>query len=295
MTLLAESRFSLSPDLHPGYHLRRLRGVGGYGEVWEADKDGGGVVALKFLPGMRYGGGRQELRSIQIVQKLSHPNLIQIERVWCAGGFLVIAMELADGSLADLLEVYRTELGTALPLDHLLPLLTQAAEALDFLNNRHHLIQGQSTTVQHCDINPTNLLVFGQTVKVSDFTLTSTLTTQHKIHRRAGTPAYAAPEVFHGRLSDRTDQYSLAMCYCQLRGGRLPFVNGPTSFPDGYTRPAPDLSMLTEAEQPILARALAVKPQDRWSSCAELLAKLQELSPSHIKSRMPSRLRRTRA
>src|SRR5262249_14214956 len=158
----------------------------------------------------------------------SHPHLTRVHRVWCAAGFLVVAMELADGSLADLLEVYRAEVGTALPPDHLVPLLAQAAQALDFLNTRQHLLNGQWVTVQHCDVSPANLLLFGATVKLSDFGLTTTLAFHEKTHLRAGTPDYAAPEVFQARVSDRTDQYALAVCYCQLRGGRLPFPDSPT-------------------------------------------------------------------
>jgi serine/threonine-protein kinase len=267
------SRFALSPDLYPGYRLRRLRGRGGFGEVWEAEADNG-LVALKFLPCPRGQGAPQELRSIQMVRDLPHPHLTRVEKVWCAPGFLVVVMDLADGSLADLLEVYQTDLGSPLPPDHLCPLLAQAAQALDFLNTCQHFLQGRWLTVQHCDVTPANLLLFGQTVKVSDFGLTTALAFREKTHFRAGTPAYAAPEVFQGRVSDRTDQYALAVSYCQLRGGRLPFPDTPPEFVPSYVRLAPDLTMLTPAERPAVARALSPVPQDRWPSCGELLAEL---------------------
>jgi serine/threonine protein kinase len=208
----------------------------------------------------------QELRSIQVVQALTHRNLIRIHRVWCAGEFLVVTMELADGSLADVLHLQQEELSTALPAADLLPLLAQAAEALDFLNNRQHLIQGQWLTVQHCDVTPANLLVFGETVKLSDFGLTTTLSGGEKAHCRAGTPAYAAPEVFEGRVSQRTDQFSLAMCYCMLRSGRLPFPDQPADFLTAPARAAPQLDMLEPAERPAITRALAPVPLDRWNS-----------------------------
>lgn len=278
MSRLATPKLRLTPDLHPGYRLLRLRGSGGFGEVWEAEDSAGTVVALKFLPCARDQGAAHELRSIQIVQGLSHPNLIRIDRVWCAAGFLIVAMELADGSLADLLDVYRNELGGPLPPDHLLPLLGQAATALDFLNNRQHLHNGQWVTVQHCDITPTNLLVFGSTVKLSDFGLTTTLAGRQKVHYRGGTPAFAAPEVFQGRVSDRTDQYALAICYCLLRSGRLPFADSPPDFMTPYSRPAPDLSIVPAAERPALARALAATPQDRWPSSQDLIAELQRVT-----------------
>ncbi len=278
MALSLTSRFSLRPDLHPGYTLRRLRGRGGFGEVWEAEADGGRPVALKFLPCPQGQGAPQELRSIQMVRDLPHPHLTRLEKVWCAPGYLVVAMELADGSLADLYDVCQAEVGTPLPPDHLCPLLAQAARALDFLNTEQHLVNGQWVTVQHCDVTPANLLLFGDQVKLSDFGLTTALGFREKAHFRAGTPAYAAPEVFQGRVSDRTDQYALAACYCLLRGGRLPFPDTPAEFNPGYVRPSPDLSMLPAAERPAVARALAPVPQERWRSCGELVTELARVT-----------------
>src|SRR4029077_16957942 len=140
------------------------------------------------------------------------------------------------GSLADLLEIYRADLGTPLPPDHLCPLLAQAAQALDFLNTRQHLVHEQWVTVHHCDVTPPNLLLFGQTVKLSDFGLTTALAFHEKAHFRAGTPAYAAPEVFQGRVGGQPAQFALAVCYCLLRGGRLPFPDTPPDFAPGYVR-----------------------------------------------------------
>jgi serine/threonine-protein kinase len=267
-----------TPDLHPGYRLRRRLGSGSFGEVWEAENDTGAAVALKFMRCIRGQGAALELRSIQVLQEFTHAHLIRIDRVWCAAEFLVIAMELADGSLGDLLAIYDADLGTPFPPSHILPLLAQAATALDFLNNRQHLVHGQWVTIQHCDVTPTNILLCGKTVKLSDFGLTTTLTTRQKIHYRAGTPAYAAPEVFQGQVSYRTDQYALAVCYCRLRGGRLPFRDTPPDFEPNYVRPGPDLSMLDAAERPVLVRALATTPQDRWPSCKELIAELQRVT-----------------
>jgi serine/threonine protein kinase len=272
----------ITSDLHPGYRLHHPCGSGGFGEVWKAENDVGDAVALKFMRCTRNQSAAQELRSIQVVQKLPHAHLIRIDRVWCAADYLVVAMELADGSLADLLEVYRADLGTPLPPHHALAFLAQAATALDFLNNRQHLVQGKWVTVQHCDVTPRNMLLVGKSVKLSDFGLTTTLTARQKVHYRAGTPAYAAPEVFQGLVSDRTDQYALAACYCLLRGGNLPFPDAPPDFQAGYIRPDPDLSMLAPAERPAVARALATSPQDRWPSCRKLITELQRVTSAPL-------------
>ena len=93
-------------------------------------------------------------------------------------------------------------------------------------------------------------------------------------HRRVGTLNYTAPELFQGWLSDRSDQYSLAVTYCELRGGRLPFPETPPGAGKEYVRPNPDLSMLTTAEAAVMFRSLSPVPQDRWPSCREFIAAL---------------------
>jgi len=290
----AASQLAITPELHPGYRLRRLRGRGTFGQVWEAETDAGEPVALKFLACVSNQAG-MEVRSLQLIRDLSHPGLVRIGKVWSAAGCLVVAMELADGSLADLLQVYRADLGTALPRDHLLPLLVQAADALDFLNTCQHYLHNQWVTIQHCDVTPNNLLVFDKAVKLSDFGLTTAMTSNEKTHHRAGTPAFAGPEVFQGRVSERTDQYALAVCYCVLRGGRLPFPDTPANFEPGYIRPAPDLGMLDPEERPAVTRALAPAPQDRWPSCGELVARLARAgTPEAPMGQRPERRRAQR-
>jgi len=264
----------LSADLHPGYRLCHFLGNGGFGEVWSARTNDGEPVALKFLPCVGRRGGIHELRSIQVVLPLRHAHLVRIKRVWAARQYLVVAMELADGSLADLLDSYQIETGKPIPVEDLLPFIAQAADALDFLNAPQHNVRGQMVGIQHGDISPGNLLLFGQSMKVSDFSLTTAFQGYVKDCPPAGKPDYAAPEVFKGRLSNRTDQYALAVTYCWLRSGRLPFPDTPEAFETTYTRPVPDLSMLTNAERPAIERALAVQPRDRWDWCRDLVSQL---------------------
>ncbi|HZU39242.1 MAG TPA: serine/threonine-protein kinase [Gemmataceae bacterium] len=258
----------------PGYRLCGLRGRGGFATVWEATKSNGSPVALKFLPAGDGSSAAREIRSIQTVRQLEHPYLVQLEQIWCIPGYIVVGMELAEGSLLDLLNASQAEFGAPLPADQVCSLLASAADALDFLNARQHMVGGKRVAIQHCDVKPSNLLLFGDTVKLADFGLASPTTTRFQPHRRAGTLDYLAPEVFKGRLSEHSDQYALAASYCQLRGGRLPFNDTPAEFCSTYNRPAPDLSMLSAPERPIIGRALHTVPQDRWPSCREMLAQL---------------------
>ena len=276
MNPFAQLQAGLEP--YPGYRLVRVIGRGGFAEVWEAETNEGGRLALKFIPADNPSVASREIRAIQWLRQLDHLQLIRIEQVWCHLGFVVIAMELAEGSLLDLLNASLEENGAPIPLALVIDYLTQAAGILDFLNTRQHPANGQRVAFQHCDVKPSNLLLCGDTVKLCDFGLAVPTTAVLRMHQRAGTMDFAAPEVFQGRLSSWTDQYALAVTYCQLRGGQLPFANSPDGFEVASNRPAPDLTMLPRAERPILARALSVVPQDRWPSCMEMMAQLAALS-----------------
>jgi serine/threonine protein kinase len=258
----------------PGYRLAQFVGRGSWGEVWKADKTNGQSIALKFLKCESTQAAAMEIRALQAIRHLHHPNLIRIEQVWCHLGYLIIGMELAEGSLLDLLDVYRAEFNLPIVAEHVCHYLGQIAGALDFLNTRQHRVDGRCVAIRHCDVKPSNLLLFGETAKLADFSVSTQSTSAFWYHRRVGTMDYIAPEVFQGRLSDRTDQYALAVTYCHLSGGRLPFSDSPATFARDYVRPAPDLEMLAPAERPVIARALAPVPQDRWPNCVELMGAL---------------------
>lgn len=270
------SSLRIGSEPFPGYRLNRLLGRGGFGHVWEAET-GSGRVALKFLPCKHGRSAADELRAIQAIRPLRHPGLVRIDQVWCQPGYLVVSMELADGTLADLLALHQSEAGQPMAPAMACRYLSQAAAALDFLNARQHRLNGLLVGYQHCDIKPSNLLLFGEKVKLTDFGLTAATGSQSKIHDRVGTCDYAAPEVFQGQLSSQGDQYSLAVVYIELRTGQLPFPPIETFRPSWpQRRPAPELEALTAAEQPVLRRALDRVPQNRWPSCQELMNQLRQ-------------------
>jgi len=253
-----------------------LLGRGGWGSVWKATRPDGATCAMKFIPCDSPEAAVQEVRALQLIRQLKHAHLIHVEQIWSISGYVVIAMELAEGSLLDLLDVYLSEFGQPIFADHLCFFLKQAAAALDFLNARQHLVNNQRVAFRHCDVKPSNLLVQGRKIKLADFSLSVQTTSSMGCHRRSGTLNYCAPELFQGWLSDRSDQYSLAVTYCQLRSGMLPFPDEVGEMRKEHVRPEPDLSMLSPLEQPIVARALSIVPQNRWPSCTELLDRLED-------------------
>src|SRR5205807_3850059 len=128
--------------------------------------------------------------------------------------FLILALELGEGTLMDRLKEVQAAGLPGIPPAELLDHMRDAARGLDYLNGRG---------IQHRDVKPHNFLLVGGGVKVADFGLAKLL--EHTLTSNTGslTPAYAAPEFFKGQTSTLSDQYSLAVSYCELRGGRLPF------------------------------------------------------------------------
>ena len=106
---MSRIRLEAGSQPFPGLKLVQALGRGGFGEVWEAVDPRGTRIAVKFMDGKASGASVGETRIIQAVQKLRHPNLIKIDHVWSIPGYIIIAMELADGSLLDLLDIYQHE------------------------------------------------------------------------------------------------------------------------------------------------------------------------------------------
>jgi len=272
MTQPPLSALEITP--YPGYQLRELLGQGSHTQVWEADTADGRLVALKFLPCADSRTAAAQIRSIQTYRALQHPYLVGVEHVWFQPGYVVVVMERATASLADVLRVRQANLGTVLPADEVCGYLESVAEALDFLNTRQHQLHGQCVGFQHGQVKPSNLLLFGDSVKLADFGLATTTTALLRVQGLAEAMPYVAPEMLAGQTSDWSDQYALAVAYCQLRSGRAPFP-APVKLERGYVRPDADLTMLSPAERPALARSLALVPRERWPSCRELLAQVR--------------------
>src|SRR5262245_34374696 len=134
----------------PGLKLIQLRGRGGFAEGWEAEDAGGSRIAVKLMASRNASSSVQVMRIIQAVQKLSHRHLLHVADVLSIPDYIVVAMELADGSLLDLLDLYQSEYHNPLPAVLVAGYLKQAAMALDFLNARRHTFDGRPVGFIHC-------------------------------------------------------------------------------------------------------------------------------------------------
>jgi serine/threonine protein kinase len=258
-----------------GYHLVRLLGRGGFGEVWEATGPGGFPLALKFVT-LHGSGSHIELRSLEVMKTIRHPHLLGLFGAWKTQDYLIVAMELGEKTLKDRLEEYTARGLPGVPPAELIEYMREAAKGIDYLNDPiHRLGDGPPQGIQHRDIKPQNLLLVGGSVKVADFGLAKLLEKSVESASGSMSPAYAAPEFCSGQATRWSDQYSLAVAYCQLRGNRLPFTGNLAQLVAGHLSQAPDLSMIPVAkEREVLARALLKQPSARWPTCREFVEAL---------------------
>ena len=299
----------------PGYVLLKKIGEGSFGEVWRASAPGGCAAALKFVQ-LSDRFGRKELDALSFVKQLRHPNLMPVTAFWlrAADGTvlsgnapsddkaelqntitwdgespsefpeppaeLVVAMGLADTSLFERLLECRRQGLAGIPRAELLPVMEDAARAIDFLNSPTHCFAGsEPMAVQHCDIKPHNILVVGGGAQVCDFGLARLIGRgcEDVMRSTVGTVAYMAPECLVGTTSSATDQYSLAVSYAHLVSGKLPYEVGDLNgIRAAIEKGELAFSLLSANELVVLQRATARCPDDRFPTARAFIAALRE-------------------
>jgi serine/threonine protein kinase len=253
-----------------GFQLLMRLGSGAFGEVWQARAPGGFPAAVKIIHRrLEDDEAQRELKSLEVIKELRHPYLLATHSRWVEGGRLHVAMELADQTLRGRLKQCQEQGKPGIPVDELFRYFWEAAEAIDFLHRN---------SVLHRDIKPDNLLLLAGHVKVADFGLARLLEGGETVEASmvAGTGSYMAPEVWEGKVSERSDLYSLGVSYVELRLGRRPY--GGTTIADlmrQHREGFPDLTGLADAERMVLARALSTDRVHRFASCVEFAKALR--------------------
>jgi DNA-binding beta-propeller fold protein YncE/tRNA A-37 threonylcarbamoyl transferase component Bud32 len=277
-------------DILAGYRLDEVIGRGGMAIVYRAyDERLGRNVALKVLtPRLAPDDAfrRRFVREYRIAASVDHPNIIPIFEAGDAGGLLFIAMRFVHGGDVQTLLAEQGRL----PADRACRIVTQIAAALDAAHE-----QG----LVHRDVKPANMLRDapageGQPdhIYLSDFGLSKhwlSSTTLTSTGEFLGTMDYVAPEQIEGNPVDgRSDQYALACSAFEMLSGAPPFRRDETMAimwaqvsapPPALTSRRPDLPAVVD---PVLAKALAKAPGDRYGTCLEFATALHSAIASPV-------------
>jgi serine/threonine protein kinase len=262
-----------------GYHIDRLIGEGGFGQVWRARLDDDNLVAIKVLhlELIRSNDALTRFeRELEAIERLNHRNVVRaIDHGTLDDGRPYLVLEYIDGpSLRDVIH----ERGS-LPPSEMLAILEPLCDAL---------ATAHAVGLVHRDVKASNvilgndslglrpvLLDFGL-VKLTDYggpTLTSS-------RSMLGTPAAMAPEQMRGLPVDaRTDVYALGLlAYHMLTGA--PAFGGAPGVVQSYLqvhgprpRPSAKVDIDPAIDEPIV-RALQPDPEGRFAGALELVQAL---------------------
>ena len=286
-TIPGASPASLPPAiLAQRYRLERRLAQGGMAEVWlGTDLSLSRQVAVKLLkPTLAADpvvAERFRREAISVAQ-LSHPNIVAvydaIEEQIGGERRQAVVMQLVNGkSLRQLLDEQKR-----LSPDLTMHIGACVASALDCA---HH------ANLVHRDVKPGNILITPDgRVLLTDFgiakglagTPNDDLTSPNVM---MGTAKYLSPEQVRGRkLDGRADLYSLGLVLYECLAGRVPFL-GETDADTALARLNRDPTDLTRLRPtlplglaPLIHRLLARKPDDRYTSGAEVRAELQRIA-----------------
>lgn len=275
-------------QIFAGYQIIGLLGSGGMGKVYLAQhprlprRD-----ALKLLP--RDWSSDADYRArfnreADLASTLWHPNIVGVHDRGEADGQLWISMDYVDGLDASRLIAERHPDG--MPADEVAQIVTAVARALDSAHKRGLL---------HRDVKPANIMLTHldddgeQRILLTDFGLARDVHDDGgftAMDLNLGTVAYCAPEQLLGEDVDgRADQYALAATAYHLLTGRPMFPDSDPAVvvshqldtpPPALAETRPELAAL----DPVLAVALAKRPEDRFARCSDFAQALVERIPA---------------
>ena len=228
------------------YKIERQIGAGGMGEVYRAtDTRLAREVAIKTC---RQEFGERFQREARAIASLNHRHICSLYDV----GPNYLVMELLEGeTLAEKLK--RGPLSIERTLLH-------GGEIADALAAAH------AKGVVHRDMKPGNIMIAKAGVKVLDFGLAKCSQEENITGANVvmGTPAYMAPEQREGRECDtRTDIYALGLMLHEMATGKR-CLKGEK----------PSVAQLPEKLAHVIERCLALDPEDRWQTAADVRSEL---------------------
>lgn len=265
------------------YRLDSRAGAGGMATIYRArdltlDRD----VAVKVLHPhlMDDEGLRERFRTeARHAAKLLHPNIVN---VFDTGdrhgpdGLPWIVMEFVDGPSLREVITQRSQLSPAEALSIVEPVASALARA-----HEGGLI--------HRDIKPENVLIAADgTPKVADFGIARAVaeTSHTQTGTLIGSVHYMAPELVSGKpATTATDQYALGIVLYELLTGSQPLpAESPMAIALRHAQePVPPAALLAPdipaALDHVIARATALRPEDRYADMASFASALRAAIP----------------
>ncbi|WP_319449311.1 MULTISPECIES: serine/threonine-protein kinase [unclassified Mycobacterium] len=273
-----------SGQIFAGYKIVQLLGSGGMGEVYLAQHPRlPRLDALKLLPLGWSSDDEYRIRfnrEADLASTMWHPNIVGVHDRGEDDGQLWISMDYVDGLDAARLAAERYPAG--MPAEDVARIVTAVANALDSAHKRGLL---------HRDVKPANIMLThldddgDQRILLTDFGIAHDINDNGEAttsNMTVGTVAYCAPEQLRGEeVGGPADQYALAATAYRLLSGTPLFSNtDPEVVIDHQLHTPPPALAATRPElaalDPVLAVALAKRPEDRFARCSDFARAFSE-------------------
>jgi hypothetical protein len=276
------------------YVLVEEVGVGGMARVYKAVRAGPmgfrKEVAIKqILP--QAAKDKKQIKALineaRLGGFLHHRNIVEVFEFDQVDDLYYIAMEFVDGyNLEQILR--RIPLQGTIPPRIALAIAIQLCQGLAYAHSAQD-DSGRAMNLVHRDLKPGNVMVDQRgVVKIMDFGVaraeTNLFTTQ-TVGMTKGTPAYMSPEQTTGEKLDpidrRSDLFSAGSLIAEVITGEVSFhatklYEVLRKIADGETAPVLDrVRERLPPMEPVLQRALQLRPADRFTNAEEMGAAIQ--------------------
>jgi len=258
-----------SGKIEDNYEIHDEIGRGAFSVVKKAKHRRTGMsFAIKFIE-KKY-VDKQDLvllgREIEIMKKLSHPNVLKLEEVYETEDVIALVMELVDGG-----ELFYkiVEKGNYSEKDAA-KIVRQMMEGVRYLHS-----QG----IAHRDLKPENLLCSTDNreeykpfrVVIADFGLSKAFDGGEQMDTSCGTPDYVAPEVItaEGAYDESVDMWSCGVITYVLLCGFSPFLSSNQTglfekiMKADYDFPDPEWTHISDSAKDFITGLLVKDRQSR--------------------------------
>ena len=265
---------AIESRLGNGWSISGELGTGATSRVYLATRgaDGKRMVVKVMKSGTAEAARSQYfLLEMQVLQKMSHPNVVPISDAGQAQGVLFFTMPFIEG------ETMRHRLAR----EGAFPMADAARTARDIATALAHV---HSHGVVHRDVKPENILLSPSGAVLLDFgharaPAIMQSTDSHEAKKYiVGTPNYVSPEQVSGRrvADSRSDIYSLGCVLLEMLTGQIPFASSSArgSMQRRVEEPPPDVRAMRpdvpDELAAVLKRAMMIDPAERYMSAGQM-------------------------
>lgn len=269
------------------YRVERILGSGGMGTVClGTDKMLGSLCVIEVLhPELAASGIRLQFEhEARVIAQVVHPNIVRVIRLGTleddAKTPFYVMEHLVGESLRAALSKRKSDRGGGFRIDQALNVAAQIFYGLEAVHDRG---------IVHRDMKPENVILHvdarsNRVAKIIDFGVMRLLAESGR-ESFAGTFGYAAPEQIRGEeVGPKADLFATGLVLFEMLTGRRPYETHGSGEAGAVARldvVAPGLDAYGEfppALVRLVARLVALKPEDRPADAFEVASALEKLS-----------------